>query len=109
MISSLRRNLQREHLERLIDLSNAGDNGTAAFRPISDLATHTLRTLSSRMGSVLESSGAKKIDPYTLSHLTESKARVDRVLDAAYISNAADMRPAAPSFLGFFGQESERE
>ncbi len=109
MISSLRRNLQREHLERLIDLSNAGNNGTAAFRPISDLATHTLRTLSTRMGSVIEGPGAKKVDTYTLSHLTESKARVDRVLDASYISNTADMRPAMPSFGGFFGQETDRE
>ncbi|VAX41563.1 hypothetical protein MNBD_PLANCTO03-896 [hydrothermal vent metagenome] len=108
MISSLRRNLQREHLERLIDLSNAGDNGAAAFRPISDLATHTLRTLSARMGSAIEGSGAKKIDPYTLSHLTECKARVDRVLDAAYIANASDMRPPSRGFR-FFGQDAEQE
>ena len=109
MISSLRRNLQREHIDRLVDLSNAGENGTAAFRPISDLATHTLRKLSARMGSVIESPGAKNVDPYTLSHLSESKARIDRVLDATYIGNAADIRPAAPSFGGFFGQETDRE
>ncbi|MBK7403750.1 MAG: zinc-dependent metalloprotease [Phycisphaerales bacterium] len=103
MISSLRRNLQREYLDRLVDLSVAGKDGNAAFRPISDLATHTLRKLSARMGSLVESSGAKNVDPYTLSHLTECKARVDRVLDAAYIYNASDMRSdmSMPSFPGF--------
>lgn len=93
MISSLRRNLQREYIDRLIDLSNAGDNGaSAAFRPISDLATHTLRKLSERIGGVLGSPGAKNIDPYTLSHLSENKTRIDRVLDATYVGNAADIR-----------------
>ncbi|MCC7389068.1 MAG: zinc-dependent metalloprotease [Phycisphaerales bacterium] len=92
MISSLRRNLQREHIDRLVDLANAGENGTAAFRPISDLATHTLRTLSARLGSVAEGPGAKNIDPYTLSHLAENKTRIDRVLAATFIGNASDLR-----------------
>lgn len=92
MISSLRRNLQREHIDRLTDLINAGNNGMAAFRPISDLATHTLRNLSSRIGSVVEGPGAKNIDPYTLSHLAENKTRIDRVLDAVNIGNASDIR-----------------
>ena len=109
MISSLRRNLQREHLDRLVDLTSAGDNGAAAFRPISDLATHALRKLSARMGSVIEGPGSKNIDPYTISHLAESKARVDRVLDAAYIANAADMRAPAPSLGSLFGQPEQRD
>ena len=109
MISSLRRNLQREYLDRLIDLSVAGKDGNAAFRPISDLATHTLRKLSARMGSVVEGSGVKSIDPYTMSHLSECKARVDRVLDAAYIYNAADMRPASSGFsIPGFGQDGKK-
>ncbi len=105
MVSSFRRNLQREHLDRIIDLVNAGESGTAAFRPISDLAAHTLRTMSARLGSVLDSPTAKNIDPYTMSHISENKARIDRVLDAAYIANADDIRPAMPSFTFPFGQE----
>ena len=109
MISSLRRNLQREHIDRLIDLSNAGDNGTAAFRPISDLATNTLRTLSNRMGSVIDSPGAKNVDPYTLSHLAENKTRIDRVLDAIYVGNAGDMRAQMPSLGGLFLQDDDSQ
>lgn len=97
MISSLRRNLQREHLDRIIDLVNAGEDGAAAFRPISDLAAHTLRNLSARLGSTIESPGVKNIDPYTMSHISENKARIDRVLEAAYIANAADMRSSGGS------------
>ncbi|HZW10021.1 MAG TPA: zinc-dependent metalloprotease [Phycisphaerales bacterium] len=109
MISSLRRNLQREYIQRLIDLSIAGRDGSAAFRPISDLATYTLRQLSGRMGSATEGPGAKNIDPYTLSHLSECKARVDRVLDASYIYNAEDMRPPAPIItMPGFGQDEQR-
>src|SRR5690606_12538401 len=37
MISSLRRNLQKEHLNRLIDLAMPGAGNTAAFKPIADL------------------------------------------------------------------------
>jgi hypothetical protein len=105
MISSLRRNLQREYLQRLIDLSLAGRDESAAFRPISDLATYTLRKLSTRMGSAAEGPGAKNLDPYTLSHLTECKARVDRVLDATYVYNAADMKPDPMPAMPFFGEE----
>lgn len=105
LISSLRRNLQREHLDRLIDLVNAGENGPAAFRPISDLAAHTLRNLSGRLGSTLEGPGTKNIDPYTMSHLSENKARIDRVLDAAYIANAADMRSSGGAPILFFKTE----
>ena len=45
MISSLRRNLQREHLERLIDMSMGGGFPSASQKPISNLATAQLRNL----------------------------------------------------------------
>lgn len=109
MISSLRRNLQREHVQRMIDLSLVGERGTAAFRPISDLATHTLRTLSTRMGSLTEGAGTDNIDPYTLSHLAECKARIDRVLDATYVANADDMRAPAQSFGFPFGETDKQD
>ena len=38
MISSLRRNLQRELVDRLIDLARPGEDMTAAAKPISNLA-----------------------------------------------------------------------
>lgn len=108
MISSLRRNLQREHIDRMIDLVNAGKSGPAAFRPISDLATHTLRQLSDRLGGLTEGPGAANIDPYSLSHMAENKTRIDRVLAAAYIANADEIG-GSPVPVFFFGQEPQGE
>ncbi|MHC4218036.1 MAG: zinc-dependent metalloprotease, partial [Planctomycetota bacterium] len=61
MISSLRRNLQAEHLRRLIDLSMTGAGFGAAARPISTLSTHTLRELDGKIETVLEE-GEGRID-----------------------------------------------
>ncbi len=48
MISSLRRNLQREHLERLLDLMLKKQDSSAAYKPISNLAMMQLRDLKPR-------------------------------------------------------------
>ncbi len=54
MISSLRRNLQREHLTRLIDLSLPGAGNGAAFKPISNLATMQLKEMADKIAGFLE-------------------------------------------------------
>ncbi len=84
MISSLRRNLQREHMERLIDLSMESGMG-AASKPIANLSTMKLRELSGKLGKALK--GAEKLDSYTVAHLTETKLRIDKALDANYVYN----------------------
>ncbi|HMP77809.1 MAG TPA: zinc-dependent metalloprotease, partial [Pirellulaceae bacterium] len=56
-VSSLRRNLQYEHLNRLFDLSNAGKSGPTAMKPISNLATMTLRDLHEQLGKAREVAG----------------------------------------------------
>lgn len=86
MISSLRRNLQRENLDRLIDLTMPGGMVGAAARPIQSLAAHTLRQLDERIEAVLAKADSK-IDPYTVAHLTESRLRIQKALDASYIYN----------------------
>ena len=86
MISSLRRNLQREHLQRLIDLVLEENSSTAAHKPISNLARMELRKLASSMASAVERCGSK-MDAYTLAHLHESKDRIERALDAGYTYN----------------------
>lgn len=98
MISSLRRNLQREHMERLIDLSMA-QGYSAAFKPISNIATVQLRDLSAKIGKAAASGN---LDPYTSAHLGEAKLRIDKALDAQFIYNA----PQYGGFGGgqFFGQ-----
>lgn len=104
MISSLRRNLQREHMQRLLDLVLETSDSTAAYKPISNLARAELRTLSSRIASSLDRCG-KKMDAYTNAHLTETKERIDRALEAGYTYNA----PAAGGapVLMMLGKENQ--
>jgi len=88
MISSLRRNLQREHLERLIDLSMASDGFSAVEMPSKTLAVAQLRSLH---GEIEGMADAKNLDPYTSAHLGECAVRIEKALDAAYIYNAGDI------------------
>jgi len=90
MVSSLRRNLQREHMERLIDLAGPGGLIGAARKPVSNLAVYQLRELEKKIGSALKDSSAR-MDAYTLSHLSEAQVRIQKALDAQYIYNASQM------------------
>jgi len=103
MISSLRRNLQREHLERMIDLSFEGGSGGATFKPVASLATAKLRELSTKIESALEGRGKSRFDAYTLAHLSEAKIRIDKALDAHYVYNTGDFGGSFGGFGGFFG------
>jgi len=105
MISSLRRNLQREHLDRLIDLSMMDGGMTAAEKPVKQLAAQNLRDLQGKMDSIL-SDGAGKVDPYTRAHLTECKERIAKALDASYIYNQIDVS-SIMSGLVLFGHQDQ--
>ncbi|MDX2118699.1 MAG: zinc-dependent metalloprotease [Planctomycetota bacterium] len=88
-ISSLRRNLQREHLERLIGLTTPDAIGGAVYKPISNLAFARLRLLRDKIGSIVgDGSKPGRFDPYTFAHLNEAKVRLDSVLNAQYLYNA---------------------
>src|SRR6056297_2943335 len=103
MISSLRRNLQREHLQRLIDLVLEDAGGVAAHMPISNLARMQLRSLSRRMeDSIAKCAG--KMDAYTVAHLTESKQRIDRALEAGYTYNGGQ-QSQVPIMMMMFGED----
>jgi hypothetical protein len=92
MISSLRRNLQRELIDRLIDLSRPGGDSTAASKPISNLALAHLRQLKDKIGNALKA-GPGSPDPYTKGHLEDAQVRITKALDAPYIFNARDFTP----------------
>ncbi|MBB3207742.1 hypothetical protein FHS27_003569 [Rhodopirellula rubra] len=104
MISSLRRNLQREHLQRLVDLILEDSPGTAAYSPISNLARMELRTLAAGMESTLKKCEGK-MDAYTLAHLSESKERIKRALDAGYTYGGKQAGGGAMMFI--IGEEAE--
>jgi len=85
-ISSLRRNLQAEHLERLIDLTLPDAGFTAAYKPISNLALVRLRDFKDKIGAKQQSD---MLDPYSAAHLAEAYVRIEKALDAQYIYNSS--------------------
>jgi hypothetical protein len=102
MISSLRRNLQRELVDRLIDLAQPGGDRTAAAKPISNLALLHLRQLKERVEKCLAADVGKeggKLDSYTRAHLQDAQVRITKALEAPYIFNARDLRPQIPRFF----------
>jgi len=106
-ISSLRRNLQREHVGRLVDLSMPGAGSAAAYKPISNLALQQLRELRDKTQASLKNEGGK-LDPYSRAHLSEVQALITKALDAQYIYNANDIGGGGfPTF--FFGQETPKK
>ncbi|GJM18569.1 MAG: hypothetical protein DHS20C14_07820 [Phycisphaeraceae bacterium] len=103
MVSSLRRNLQREHLGRLIDLSLLDGGVSASENPVKQLAAQSLRDLDGKLEASLSNGAAGKADPYTRAHLTECRERIAKALEAGYIYN---MPESIFSFGGsIFGAE----
>lgn len=88
MISSLRRNLQREHLDRLIDMSMENNGFSSASMSVKTLASMHLRNLQKDVDGVLDSGS---LDAYTMAHLMEVSARIGKALDADYIYNTDDL------------------
>lgn len=108
MISSLRRGLQQEYVERLIDLTM--DNGVRneAFKPVCDLAMTQLRKINSKIDNLIDKNGKNSsIDAYSEAHLSELRTRITKALDAQYIYNAGDMGGMG-SLFHMFGQSAAR-
>ena len=104
MISSLRRNLQREHMQRLIDLILESNDRTAAYKPIANLARLQLRQLSDKIEFRLKKCEGK-IDDYSRSHLVESKERIEQALKAGYTYQTN--RPASSGMMFILGDQTE--
>ena len=101
-ISSLRRNLQSEFLERLFDLADERD-GAAAMKPISNLATLMLRELQPRVAEAANESG---LDAYSKAHLSDSAQRIQKWLDSLYVVR----ENSGGGFSMFlFGKEANQE
>ena len=84
LISSLRRNLQREYLERLVSLSMPGNLRGSSSRPLANLATQQLRNLAKRIEGAQKVEGVK-LDPYTAAHLAEAGELIKKTLDASIV------------------------
>ncbi|TVQ60694.1 MAG: DUF5117 domain-containing protein [Phycisphaerales bacterium] len=108
MISSLRRNLQRAHLRRMIDLSMPGGMSGAAAHPVATLSTMKLRELHAKISRHVGADGAPvntSIDPYTQAHLAEARLRIEKALDADFIYNTDALRFSGMPMMMMFGQE----
>jgi len=83
-ISSLRRNLQREHVNRLVDLAMANDGSNESFKPISNLARVQLRALASRVAEY-RTANAEKLDAYSGAHLEEIETAITKAMEADFV------------------------
>jgi hypothetical protein len=104
MISSLRRNLQREYLERMIDLTFPGASAGEAYKPVSNLTIAKLRNLRDRLAKVVDE---PSLDAYSQAHLSEAKIRIDKALEAGYVYNASAMGGGFPFLL--FGNQPQAQ
>ena len=102
-ISSWRRNLQREHLERLIDLAIPSDSN-AVTKPVTALALMQLKELKRKLDATLE--GRNSLDPYSLAHMGEAQTRIVKAIDAIYVYNMPSSFGGGGSFL-IFGQDGQ--
>ena len=71
LISSLRRNLQREHVDRLMDLANNKLGNVPAAGQLTELHD-----------KLNAAAGNANLDNYTRAHLRENAARITKMLDA---------------------------
>ena len=85
MISSLRRNLQREWTDRTIEVMLPGGFRGPASAPAATLARAQLNQLLADIDAAMGRGGS--LDSYTKAHLAETKLRVGKALDASYTFN----------------------
>jgi hypothetical protein len=101
LVSSIRRNLQREHIDRLIDLSLPAKGAPAAYKPIANLAAMQLRGLQGRIAAY----AALNLDPYTKAHFADAEARIKKSLEAT-MTISLNASAGAPSFLFFMKNDA---
>jgi hypothetical protein len=87
MISSLRRNLQQEHLDRLIELTLPPKFvDTEASKAISNLALVEVKKVQANVERILKEAPGN-LDPYTAAHLLKIQTQIAKALSAEYIYN----------------------
>lgn len=82
LISSLRRNLQSEHVNRLIDLATGMRWPAASGHDLRALARDQLRSIAEAAGAAAGTAG---IDAYSRAHLADVQERIARALEAGYV------------------------
>lgn len=83
LVSSLRRNLQSEHVGRLIDLARGMNWPGASGRDLRKLARQELRLLHAEIEAA--SAAVEDLDRYSGAHLEDLSERIEKALAAAYL------------------------
>jgi hypothetical protein len=81
LVNSFRRNLQRMHLNMLLNLVLTEPGGMIPA-DASAIARHSAGRLSDKIGHVLDNKD--RLDDTSLAHLSDVKKRIDKALDAQY-------------------------
>jgi len=97
-ISSLRRNLQSEHLARLIELSLEEDSGTPAGRTIQSLVRMQLKDILKLIDT------AKAKDAYTRAHLSDVSMKIEKALNAQFTIGGDSGGGGRIDFSSLFGE-----
>jgi len=84
-ISSPRRNLQRSHLERLMDMAGPENGYGAVSMPVATLSRAQLKALHKDITALLNRKS--RLDPYTVAHLEDAESIIDRAMNAQHIYN----------------------
>ncbi len=84
-ISSLRRNLQTEHMQRLFDLASEQRGGSAAMKPIANLAAMKIQELQTKIKKASEN---EKLDAYTKAHLQDANVWATKWIESQYVVQA---------------------
>ena len=79
--SAFQRNLQREHLDRLMSLSLNSRSTSATMRTIAALSTQHLRSIQEKAQRAARNA---RTSDYVKAHLADVTARIERTLDAQY-------------------------
>jgi len=106
MITSLRRSLQQEHMERLIDLMLPGKGKSAANKAICNLSVMQIQDLASKISKTLADS-SQLMDAYTKAHLVEASKRMSKALEAQYVYSSTSATPSI-SILDLLGADGAR-
>ena len=107
MISSLRRNLQQEHLDRLIELTlPAKFTDTEASKAISNIALVEAKKILANVERILKEAPAN-LDPYTSAHLQKVQTQITKALNAEYIYNVNSISSGGGGFFLLFQPTSE--
>jgi hypothetical protein len=104
LISSIRRNLQREYVAQLIDIALEGPYG---FSPqvARTQAWYELKKLRGQLSEKLRPEQARSLDDYSVAHLDETRTRIDKALEAIY-----SLSDSSGGYGGFpFFREAGRE